>query len=157
MAQRTVVVASASGLHARPAKLFVQAAVKAGVPVTIRAGDKAVPAKSMLGVLSLGGGPGHGGHAGGRRAGGRGGARHAGGPAVPRPRLGRGPRCLTPHRPPQLPPTTPPPPRRRIDDLRIHRLRTRHLRTRHLRTRHLRTRHLRTRHLRTGRFRIGGR
>ncbi|MEV4568845.1 HPr family phosphocarrier protein [Nonomuraea sp. NPDC049419] len=54
MAQRTVVVASASGLHARPAKLFVQSAVKAGVPVTIRAGDKAVPAKSMLGVLSLG-------------------------------------------------------------------------------------------------------
>ncbi|GAB2923910.1 HPr family phosphocarrier protein [Nonomuraea fastidiosa] len=54
MAQRTVVVASASGLHARPAKLFVQAAAKAGVPVTIRAGDKAVPAKSMLGVLSLG-------------------------------------------------------------------------------------------------------
>ncbi|NJP94664.1 HPr family phosphocarrier protein [Nonomuraea sp. FMUSA5-5] len=55
MAQRTVVVASASGLHARPAKLFVQAAVKAGVPVTIRAGEKkAVPAKSMLGVLSLG-------------------------------------------------------------------------------------------------------
>ncbi|SEH03315.1 phosphocarrier protein [Nonomuraea solani] len=54
MAQRTVAVASASGLHARPAKLFVQAAVKAGVPVTIRLGEKAVPAKSMLGVLSLG-------------------------------------------------------------------------------------------------------
>ncbi|MBB6552050.1 HPr family phosphocarrier protein [Nonomuraea rubra] len=54
MAQRTVAVASASGLHARPAKLFVQAAVKSGVPVTIRAGEKAVPAKSMLGVLSLG-------------------------------------------------------------------------------------------------------
>ncbi|MFC7586795.1 HPr family phosphocarrier protein [Nonomuraea antimicrobica] len=30
MAQRTVVVASASGLHARPAKLFVQAAVRTG-------------------------------------------------------------------------------------------------------------------------------
>ncbi|GAA1665506.1 HPr family phosphocarrier protein [Nonomuraea maheshkhaliensis] len=54
MAQRTVVVASASGLHARPAKLFVQAAAKVGVPVTIRAGEKSVPAKSMLGVLSLG-------------------------------------------------------------------------------------------------------
>ncbi|MEV4178430.1 MULTISPECIES: HPr family phosphocarrier protein [unclassified Nonomuraea] len=54
MAQRTVTVASASGLHARPAKLFVQAAAKAAVPVTIRAGDKAVPARSMLGVLSLG-------------------------------------------------------------------------------------------------------
>jgi phosphocarrier protein HPr len=54
MAQRTVVVASASGLHARPAKLFVQEAVRLGVPVTVRVGAKAVPAKSMLGVLSLG-------------------------------------------------------------------------------------------------------
>ncbi|MFI7701290.1 HPr family phosphocarrier protein [Nonomuraea sp. NPDC049480] len=54
MAQRTVAVASASGLHARPAKLFVQAAVRLGVPVTVRVGEKAVPAKSMLGVLSLG-------------------------------------------------------------------------------------------------------
>ncbi|MGN9841914.1 HPr family phosphocarrier protein [Nonomuraea sp. H19] len=54
MAQRTVAVASASGLHARPAKLFVQAAVKLGVPVTVRLGEKSVPAKSMLGVLSLG-------------------------------------------------------------------------------------------------------
>ncbi|MEO3890987.1 HPr family phosphocarrier protein [Nonomuraea sp. KC401] len=54
MAQRTVAVASASGLHARPAKLFVQAAAKLGVPVTVRLGEKSVPAKSMLGVLSLG-------------------------------------------------------------------------------------------------------
>ncbi|MFF4615654.1 HPr family phosphocarrier protein [Nonomuraea jabiensis] len=54
MAQRTVIVASASGLHARPAKLFVQAAARLGVPVTVRLGEKAVPARSMLGVLSLG-------------------------------------------------------------------------------------------------------
>ncbi|MFG1612938.1 HPr family phosphocarrier protein [Nonomuraea wenchangensis] len=54
MAQRTVAVASASGLHARPAKLFVQEAARLGVPVTVRLGDKAVPARSMLGVLSLG-------------------------------------------------------------------------------------------------------
>ncbi|MGW0809265.1 HPr family phosphocarrier protein [Nonomuraea sp. NPDC002799] len=54
MAHRTVAVASASGLHARPAKLFVQAAMKLGVPVTVRLGEKTVPAKSMLGVLSLG-------------------------------------------------------------------------------------------------------
>ncbi len=54
MARRTVAVASASGLHARPAKLFVQAAMGVPAAVTIRAGDKAVPAKSMLGVLSLG-------------------------------------------------------------------------------------------------------
>ncbi|WP_049574731.1 HPr family phosphocarrier protein [Nonomuraea sp. SBT364] len=55
MASRTVTIASASGLHARPAKLFVREAARLGVPVRIRAGDgKAVPASSMLGVLSLG-------------------------------------------------------------------------------------------------------
>jgi phosphocarrier protein HPr len=53
---RTVVVGSASGLHARPAALFVAAAAKQPVPVTIRtdAAKKPVPARSMLGVLSLG-------------------------------------------------------------------------------------------------------
>jgi phosphocarrier protein HPr len=52
---RTVVVGSASGLHARPAALFVAAAAKQPVPVTIRTGEKkAVPARSMLSVLSLG-------------------------------------------------------------------------------------------------------
>lgn len=55
MEQRTVVIGSDSGLHARPAALFVKAAAAAPVPVTIRVGDgKAVPARSMLSVLSLG-------------------------------------------------------------------------------------------------------
>ncbi len=55
MPSRSVVVGSTSGLHARPAALFVAAAGAVGVPVTIRAGDKkAVPARSMLSVLSLG-------------------------------------------------------------------------------------------------------
>ncbi|AVT29085.1 hypothetical protein GCM10022225_25790 [Plantactinospora mayteni] len=55
MATRTVTVGSASGLHARPAALFVAAAGAAPVPVTIRTGEKrAVPANSMLSVLSLG-------------------------------------------------------------------------------------------------------
>jgi len=55
MPERTVSVGSASGLHARPAALFVAAAAKLPVPVTIRtAGKKPVPAKSMLSVLSLG-------------------------------------------------------------------------------------------------------
>ena len=55
MPERTVTVGSASGLHARPAALFVQAAAKAPVKVTIRVGEKrAVPANSMLSVLSLG-------------------------------------------------------------------------------------------------------
>ncbi|MFI6922700.1 HPr family phosphocarrier protein [Nonomuraea spiralis] len=54
MASRTVVVASASGLHARPAKVFVREAARLGVPVRVRVGQKSVPAGSMLGVLSLG-------------------------------------------------------------------------------------------------------
>ncbi len=55
MPSRTVTVGSASGLHARPAALFVAAAAAQPVTVTIRTGDKpAVPARSMLSVLSLG-------------------------------------------------------------------------------------------------------
>ncbi|MFI6179559.1 HPr family phosphocarrier protein [Nonomuraea sp. NPDC051191] len=54
MASRTVAVASASGLHARPAKVFVREAARLGVPVRVRLGEKSVPAGSMLGVLSLG-------------------------------------------------------------------------------------------------------
>jgi phosphocarrier protein HPr len=53
--QRTVAIGSDSGLHARPAALFVKAAAAVPVPVTIRVGDgKAVPARSMLSVLALG-------------------------------------------------------------------------------------------------------
>jgi phosphocarrier protein HPr len=55
MPSRTVIVGSTSGLHARPAALFVAAAGEQSVPVTIRTKDKkAVPARSMLSVLSLG-------------------------------------------------------------------------------------------------------
>ncbi|RKR92874.1 phosphocarrier protein [Micromonospora pisi] len=55
MPMRTVAVGSASGLHARPAALFVAAAAAQPVRVTIRVGDKRpVPANSMLSVLSLG-------------------------------------------------------------------------------------------------------
>ncbi|MEV4627252.1 HPr family phosphocarrier protein [Micromonospora sp. NPDC049523] len=55
MPTRTVSVGSASGLHARPAALFVAAAAAQPVRVTIRVGDKRpVPANSMLSVLSLG-------------------------------------------------------------------------------------------------------
>ncbi len=54
MPERRVVVGSKVGLHARPAALFVQAAAKQAVPVTIAKGDKApVDAKSILKVLSL--------------------------------------------------------------------------------------------------------
>ncbi|WP_029146474.1 HPr family phosphocarrier protein [Microbacterium luticocti] len=52
---RTVRIGSAHGLHARPAKLFAQAAKDAGIPVTLAKGDaKPVNAASILGVISLG-------------------------------------------------------------------------------------------------------
>ncbi len=55
MSERTVVVASSVGLHARPASLFSQAAAKTGVVVTLTsAAGKSVNAASILGVLSLG-------------------------------------------------------------------------------------------------------
>ena len=55
MAMRTVTVGSASGLHARPAAIFVAAAAAAPVRVTIRTGERRpVPAGSMLSVLALG-------------------------------------------------------------------------------------------------------
>ena len=55
MATRTVEIASAVGLHARPAALFVQAATATGLPVTIgREGEEAVDARSILGVMALG-------------------------------------------------------------------------------------------------------
>lgn len=55
MAQRTVVVASAVGLHARPAKLFAQAASASGLGVRVAKGDgPAVDAASILRVMALG-------------------------------------------------------------------------------------------------------
>ncbi|MCG5220062.1 HPr family phosphocarrier protein [Streptosporangium sp. KLBMP 9127] len=55
MPTRTVAIASSSGLHARPAKIFVRAAAKHEVAVRIRVGDgDPVPANSMLAVLALG-------------------------------------------------------------------------------------------------------
>ncbi|MFJ1551362.1 HPr family phosphocarrier protein [Streptomyces sp. NPDC088246] len=54
MHQRTVVVGSRSGLHARPASLLVQAATRQPVKVTIgRDGQSAVDARSLLSVLAL--------------------------------------------------------------------------------------------------------
>ncbi|MFH0518557.1 HPr family phosphocarrier protein [Streptomyces sp. M41] len=54
MAQRVVSIGSRSGLHARPAATFVQAASRAPLPVTIAVeGRHPVPADSVLGVLTL--------------------------------------------------------------------------------------------------------
>ncbi|KZE89064.1 HPr family phosphocarrier protein [Microbacterium sp. TNHR37B] len=52
---RTVRIGSSNGLHARPAKLFAQAAKDSGAEVTISKGSGApVNAASILGVISLG-------------------------------------------------------------------------------------------------------
>lgn len=56
MPERTVVIGSSGGLHARPARLFVEAAGRQPVPVFISRGGAPVPARSMLSVLSLGAG-----------------------------------------------------------------------------------------------------
>jgi phosphocarrier protein HPr len=55
MIERPVTVASASGLHARPARIFVKAAAALPVAVLLAVeGKKPVKAGSMLGVLTLG-------------------------------------------------------------------------------------------------------
>lgn len=52
---RTVEIGSAHGLHARPARLFAQAAKDSGLAVTIAKGAASpVNAASILGVLALG-------------------------------------------------------------------------------------------------------
>ncbi len=55
LSTRTVRIGSAHGLHARPAKLFAQAAKEARIPITI-AKDAGAPvnAASILGVIALG-------------------------------------------------------------------------------------------------------
>ena len=54
MAQRTAVVGSSVGLHARPAALFVQAASRQPVKVKIaKPGTDPVDARSILSVLGL--------------------------------------------------------------------------------------------------------
>ncbi|WP_328405217.1 HPr family phosphocarrier protein [Streptomyces sp. NBC_00390] len=55
MAQRVVILGSRSGLHARPAATFVQAAAHKTVRVTVAVdGKPPVAADSMLGVMTLG-------------------------------------------------------------------------------------------------------
>jgi phosphocarrier protein HPr len=54
MAERQATVKSAVGLHARPAALFVQAAARVPLDVTVaKTGSAPVNAKSILAVLSL--------------------------------------------------------------------------------------------------------
>jgi phosphocarrier protein len=52
---RTVRIGSSHGLHARPAKMFAQAAKDSGIPVTIaKDAGSPVNAASILGVIALG-------------------------------------------------------------------------------------------------------
>jgi phosphocarrier protein len=52
---RTVTIAASHGLHARPAKLFAEAAKNSGLKVTVAKGDgKPANAASILGVIALG-------------------------------------------------------------------------------------------------------
>lgn len=54
MRTEKIIVNSESGLHARPAALFVQLSSRFKSDLTIQKDDKQVNAKSILGVLSLG-------------------------------------------------------------------------------------------------------
>ncbi|MCJ1709481.1 HPr family phosphocarrier protein [Microbacterium sp. VKM Ac-2923] len=52
---RTVRIGSSHGLHARPAKLFAQAAKESGIPVTIaKDAGRPINAASILGIIALG-------------------------------------------------------------------------------------------------------
>lgn len=55
MAQRQATIASSSGLHARPAKIFVQAVQEKKIPVTIAVeGGPDLNAGSILSLMGLG-------------------------------------------------------------------------------------------------------
>lgn len=53
MPSRTVTLANPTGLHARPAKVFAQAAAATGLDVRLTKGDTTVNARSVLSVLTL--------------------------------------------------------------------------------------------------------
>ncbi|OUM99902.1 MAG: PTS sugar transporter subunit IIA [Paenibacillaceae bacterium ZCTH02-B3] len=53
MARQAVVVRLKTGLHARPAALFVQEANKYSSDIYVEKDDKKVNAKSIMGIMSL--------------------------------------------------------------------------------------------------------
>lgn len=53
MASAVVTLANPTGLHARPAKVFSQAAASSGHQVRLTKGDTTVNARSVLSVLTL--------------------------------------------------------------------------------------------------------
>ena len=54
MVTRELTINNKSGLHARPASLWVQTASRFSSKIKIKRGDSVVDGKSILGILSLG-------------------------------------------------------------------------------------------------------
>lgn len=54
MYSQKVTVTNASGLHARPASVFVQTASKFKSKIDVTKGEKTVSSKSLISILSLG-------------------------------------------------------------------------------------------------------
>ena len=54
MTEATVMIENKTGIHARPASVFVQTAAKFKSKVQIKAKGKAVDAKSILMIMSMG-------------------------------------------------------------------------------------------------------
>ena len=54
MAEKTTTIENKTGIHARPASLFVQTATKFKSKVQIKAKGKTVDAKSILMIMSMG-------------------------------------------------------------------------------------------------------
>lgn len=58
MTEQTVVLTNESGLHARPANLFVNTAQKFVADINIHKGETKINGKSILGLLTLAAGEG---------------------------------------------------------------------------------------------------
>ncbi|MDD5746186.1 MAG: HPr family phosphocarrier protein [Candidatus Omnitrophica bacterium] len=56
--QRNVIIRNKTGLHARPAAIFVQIANKFDSEITVRKGRQKVNGKSIMGILMLAAGQG---------------------------------------------------------------------------------------------------
>jgi len=54
MTEATMIIENKTGIHARPASLFVQAATKFKSKVQVKAKGKTVDAKSILMIMSMG-------------------------------------------------------------------------------------------------------
>lgn len=53
MVEQTIEITNPTGLHARPAALFVETAGKFTSNIWIKCGDRRVNAKSIMGLISL--------------------------------------------------------------------------------------------------------